>query len=73
MKKITPTLLREDIETKLTSYNGQAISYDASGNPTSYKGDTVTWNGRLMTSYTNSERHFEYAYNSDGMRTLKKV
>ena len=26
-----------------------------------------------MTSYTNSERHFEYAYNSDGMRTLKKV
>ena len=58
---------------KLTSYNGQAISYDASGNPTSYKGDTVTWNGRLMTSYTNSERHFEYAYNSDGMRTLKKV
>ena len=71
--KTIPTPLREDIETKLTPYNGQAISYDASGNPTSYKGDTVTWNGRLMTSYTNSERHFEYAYNSDGMRTLKKV
>ncbi len=58
---------------KLTSYNGQAISYDASGNPTSYKGETVTWNGRLMTSYTKNDRRYEYSYNSDGMRTLKKV
>ena len=58
---------------KLTSYNGQTISYDASGNPTSYRGETVTWNGRLMTSFTKDDRRYEYSYNSDGMRTVKKV
>ena len=58
---------------KLTSYNGQTISYDASGNPTSYRGETVTWNGRLMTSYTKDDRRYEYSYNSDGMRTVKRV
>ena len=58
---------------KLTSYDGQMISYDASGNPTSYRGETVTWNGRLMTSFTKDDRRYEYSYNSDGMRTVKKV
>ena len=58
---------------KLTSYNGQTITYDDSGNPTSYKGDTITWNGRLMTSYTKGNRRYEYSYNSDGMRTVKKI
>ena len=58
---------------KLTSYDGQTISYDASGNPTSYRGETVTWNGRLMTSYTKDDRRYEYSYNSDGMRTVKRV
>ena len=58
---------------KLTSYDGQTISYDASGNPTSYRGETVTWNGRLMTSFTKDDRRYEYSYNSDGMRTVKRV
>ncbi|HAY73476.1 MAG TPA: hypothetical protein DCY31_06470 [Ruminococcaceae bacterium] len=58
---------------KLTSYDGQTITYDASGNPTSYRSETVTWNGRLMTSYTKDDRHYEYSYNSDGMRTVKRV
>ena len=58
---------------KLTSYDGLTISYDASGNPTSYRGETVTWNGRLMTSLTKDDRRYEYSYNSDGMRTVKKV
>ena len=58
---------------KLTSYDGLTISYDASGNPTSYRGETVTWNGRLMTSFTKDDRRYEYSYNSDGMRTVKKV
>ena len=56
-----------------SSYNGQTINYDDSGNPTSYKGDTITWNGRLMTSYTKGNRRYEYSYNSDGMRTVKKI
>ena len=58
---------------KLTSYDGQTISYDESGNPTSYKGNAITWNGRLMTSYTKGERRYEFAYNSDGMRTVKRA
>lgn len=58
---------------KLTSYNGQTISYDASGNPTSYRGETVTWNGRLMTSYTKDGCLYEYEYNSDGMRTIRRM
>lgn len=58
---------------KLTSYNGQTISYDASGNPTSYRGETVTWNGRLMTSYTKNGCLYEYEYNSDGMRTIRRM
>ena len=56
-----------------SSFNVQTISYDESGNPTSYKGDTMTWNGRLMTSYTKGNRRYEYSYNSDGMRTVKKI
>ena len=56
-----------------SSYDGQTIGYDDSGNPTSYKGDTITWNGRLMTSYTKGNRRYEYSYNSDGMRTVKKI
>ena len=58
---------------KLTSYDGQTISYDASGNPTSYRGETVTWNGRLMTSYTKNGCLYEYEYNSDGMRTVRRM
>ena len=57
----------------MTSYDGLTITYDASGNPTSYRGETVTWNGRLMTSFTKDDRRYEYSYNSDGMRTVKKV
>ncbi len=58
---------------KLTSYNGQSITYDASGNPTSYKGATITWDGRLMSSYSKDEMRYEYEYNADGLRTVKRI
>lgn len=57
---------------KLTSYNGQNIVYDAIGNPTSYRGATLTWNGRLLTSYEKGEDRFEYTYDENGLRTSKK-
>lgn len=57
---------------KLTSYNGQDIVYDAIGNPTTYRGATLTWNGRLLTSYEKGEDRFEYTYNENGLRTSKK-
>lgn len=37
---------------KLVSYNGQAISYDAMGNPTTYRGKTLVWSqSKNLISY----------------------
>lgn len=36
---------------KLIAYNGQSIVYDSIGNPTTYKGATLTWNGKLFKTY----------------------
>ncbi len=55
---------------KLTSYNGQAITYVAIGNPLSYLGKTMTWDyGRSLMSVDNTQ----YAYNSEGTRVSKTV
>ena len=54
----------------LTSYNGQSITYDAQGNPTSYLGHTLTWEkGRQLKSFDNNI----YTYNANGIRTSKTV
>ena len=58
---------------KLTSYDGQSITYDAMGNPTSYRGATLTWNGRKLMSYTKDDLHITYKYDADGLRTQKTV
>ena len=53
---------------RLTSYNGQAISYDANGNPTSYRGLNLVWEkGRQLKSAGNNT----FKYNSNGIRTHK--
>ena len=55
---------------KLKSYNGQAITYDASGNPLNYRGHTLTWEyGRQLAGYDD----ITYTYNEDGIRTSKTV
>ena len=37
---------------KLTSYNGQSITYDTNGNPTNYLGTSATWEkGRQLKSF----------------------
>ena len=53
---------------ELTSYNGNAISYDALGNRTSYNGWTYTWEvGRLLTGMTNTDgTTIAYKYDVDG-------
>ena len=61
---------------QLTSYNGQAITYDAIGNPLTYNGNTYTWqNGRELAGMTNTEEglSISYNYNDDGIRTSKTV
>lgn len=57
---------------KLIAYNGQSIVYDSIENPTTYKGATLTWNGRLLTSYEKGSDRYEYSYNEDGLRVEKK-
>ena len=54
----------------LTEYDGQSISYDAQGNPTSYLGHTLTWEkGRQLKSFDSNT----YTYNANGIRTSKTV
>ena len=57
----------------LTSFNGSTITYDAMGNPTSYLGKTLSWEGKRLTSYTNGSTSIAYAYNEDGLRLSKTV
>ena len=57
----------------MTSYNGQAIRYDASGNPTTYRGYTMTWQGRRLTGATGSGNTLTYSYDENGLRTQKTV
>ena len=41
---------------KLTSFNGETITYDESGNPILYLGATLTWkNGRSLASYSKDD------------------
>ena len=61
---------------RLTNYDGQSITYDTIGNPTNYRGYTVTWkNGRQLAEMqykdgdTLSYPKLEYTYNADGMIT----
>gem|GEM_PF-2943568 len=58
----------------LTSYNGQNITYDAIGNPLSYRdGINFTWEGRQLKTAVANGKNISYTYNSDGIRTGKTV
>ena len=60
----------------LTSYWGNSITYDGVGNPLTW-GDygELTWQGRRLMSYSDSESgdNYSYTYNADGIRTSKTV
>ena len=58
---------------KLTSYDGESIAYDSIGNPTTYRGATLTWSGRNLMSYTKGSLNVSYTYGADGLRTSKTV
>ena len=60
---------------KLTKVNGSNISYDANGNPLTYRdGMSMTWkNGRQLTTLTNGDTSISYGYDSDSVRTTKTV
>ena len=76
---VTYTYGNSSWKDQLTSYNGQSITYDASGNPTSYLGAALVWEGQRLKSYTpastGSGRVNAYTYNYDenGIRTQKTI
>ena len=59
---------------KLTAVNGNAIRYDAIGNPLSDGTWTYTWqNGRQLQKMQKSGVTAEFVYNADGLRVQKIV
>jgi RHS repeat-associated core domain len=56
---------------RLTSYNGQAITYNDFGLPTSYLGKTLTWNGRELATWSNGSSTYSYIYDMSGLRLSK--
>ena len=55
---------------ELTSYNGESIVYDAIGNPTTYRGWGMTWQGRQLTKAV-KDKTVTFTYDSEGIRTSK--
>ncbi len=59
---------------KLVSFEGESISYDSIGNPTTYRDATLTWEkGRQLKSYTYGSNTLNFKYNAEGLRTEKQV
>ena len=61
----------------LTAFDGNSISYDAIGNPTSYYNGTrwnFTWvNGRSLATASDGTNSLSFAYDASGLRTSKTV
>ena len=60
---------------RLTSYNGQTIgNYDQIGNPKTYRVNTLTWDGRELTSIKQGNTVlYSYSYDASGIRSSKTV
>ena len=61
----------------LTAFDGESITYDNSGNPTSYYNGTrwtMAWEeGRRLVSANGGGKALTFTYDSDGLRLTKKV
>ncbi len=61
----------------LTAFDGQSITYDSIGNPTSYYNGTrwnFTWaNGRSLATASDGTNSLSFAYDAGGLRTSKTV
>ncbi len=58
---------------KLVSFDDYSITYDALGNPTSYNGNELEWNGRQLVSFKNDIQKYYYTYDSEGYCTSKTI
>ena len=58
----------KDQLTSWGSYGTNSFVYDDSGNPTKYKGKTLTWEGKRLTKYSaSSTSNMELSYDGSGM------
>ena len=53
------------------SKQNSTVSYDEMGNPTRYFGAAMTWAGKQLKYWGKSGKYVNFAYNEDGIRTLK--
>ena len=58
---------------KLVSYDGQAITYDEIGTPLSYRGYTLSWQGKRLQSLSGNNTTASYTYDEQGVRSSKTV
>ena len=61
---------------RLTKYNGETITYDEIGNPSTYYNGSdyeFTWRGRELAKAVKGGVTTTYKYGADGLRTQKKV
>ena len=60
---------------RLTSFNGESITFDTIGNPLTYRnGMNFAWqNGRRLSGITKGTDSISYGYNADGTRISKTV
>ena len=56
---------------ELTAYGNENIEYDAIGNPTTYRGWTIGWEGRQLKSAGKNGTNLSFTYDSEGIRTSK--
>ncbi len=58
---------------QLTGVNGEAITYDETGNPLTYRdGMTMEWAGKTLVG-VNGQSELDFTYNPEGIRTSKTV
>ena len=72
----TTGTLGSETATKEYEYTGDQLSgttYDAIGNPDTYNGYSLTWNGRQLMEMSMNAGQFRYSftYNDEGIRTSK--
>ena len=60
----------KDQLTSWGSYGTSSFAYDSSGNPTKYKGSTLTWEGKRPVKYAESDtKYTDLSYDGNGMLT----
>ena len=71
---VTYSYTDANFKNAVTQYGDDVIVYDASGNPTSYRGYTMTWaKGRQLASLSGNGKSMSFKYDNAGIRTSKIV